>query len=705
AIQREINQTIAAYQRLKSSGMASSREIARAAVVAKQKIAQLNAEMGKVPTGQRIGNWGRNLASMTIGVGAGVAVAMPKIKNAADYDLELANIANTAYSGKSIEEKTKGKNKIHNAIKASLSYGGTKEDSLIAINKLIGEGNVSVDDALRLLPVIQKNATATNSSTSDISGLVNSLLNFNVKVEDIQKALDYANASGKAGGFELKDMAQYAPQFLSQAKNSGLGGLEDLKQVLKGAQQTYKVSGGSAQTATNLVNFFSKLRSPDTVNRFKKLDIYDPKTKKTHGVDLEASMINEMKAGKSPIEAFMQIVDMVLAQDKTYQQLLKKLENAKEGEQQVVAEKIANYVETTKIGELMPDIQASAAMFAMRRDKNTANNVDEQYQIAEKGNFNQSDFDFIKQQNAFKFQKIKNDAEMASIENWNNANNPLGKAADWLGEKMEEFPAFTNAIVGATDALKIFGAGLAGFSLLDILSRSRGGRGGFGIGDALDIGTSVGGKGGKGGFRSLRGFKGLGPLLALEALHIAGDNYTTQAAINEEKTEAKTAQQKAAEQQFYQTAYPSSQSKYQWAPTVTQSSPSVWSRANGAYAIAEQKQKQEIAQIRLARGSLTQEQYDARMSQSATRIADLSVPISANAANDDGLTRLEPVLNSLANYQADFDRFGQTLSDGLKQAIESQNFVIQNQIKVDLDGRIVAEQTSEYHYQDLKRWG
>ncbi|WP_261764787.1 hypothetical protein [Avibacterium paragallinarum] len=93
------------------------------------------------------------------------------------------------------------------------------------------------------------------------------------------------------------------------------------------------------------------------------------------------------------------------------------------------------------------------------------------------------------------------------------------------------------------------------------------------------------------------------------------------------------------------------------------------------------------------------------MSQSATRIADLSVPISANAANDDGLTRLEPVLNSLANYQADFDRFGQTLSDGLKQAIESQNFVIQNQIKVDLDGRIVAEQTSEYHYQDLKRWG
>lgn len=75
------------------------------------------------------------------------------------------------------------------------------------------------------------------------------------------------------------------------------------------------------------------------------------------------------------------------------------------------------------------------------------------------------------------------------------------------------------------------------------------------------------------------------------------------------------------------------------------------------------------------------------------------------AANDtdSALSRTLGDLSGLANYQADFQHFGQTISDGLKTAIESQNFTIQNEIKVDLDGRIVAEQTSQYQYQDLKR--
>ncbi|HHF7319951.1 TPA: phage tail tape measure protein, partial [Haemophilus influenzae] len=146
-IQQEINHTIAAYNRLKRSGTATSRELARAAEATRSKIAGLNAEMGKTTWGQRLGNVGRNIAGATVGVAAGAAVAVPKIRKAADYDLEVAKIANTAYSGASIEEKTKGKEKIHGAIKASLNYGGTKEDALGAVGRLIGEGNVSVEDA------------------------------------------------------------------------------------------------------------------------------------------------------------------------------------------------------------------------------------------------------------------------------------------------------------------------------------------------------------------------------------------------------------------------------------------------------------------------------------------------------------------------------------------------------------------------------
>lgn len=713
-IQQEINHTIAAYNRLKRSGTATSRELARAAEATRSKIAGLNAEMGKTSWGQRLGNVGRNIAGATVGVAAGAAVAVPKIRKAADYDLEVAKIANTAYSGASIEEKTKGKEKIHGAIKASLNYGGTKEDALGAVGRLIGEGNVSVEDALKLLPTIQMNATATGASTDDISALVNSLLNFGIKVDDIQQALDYASASGKAGGFELKDMARYAPEFLSAAGNTGLGGLEDLKQVFKGAQQVYKVSGGTGQSSTNLVNFFSKLRSSDTAKKFEKLEVYDPKTKKTHGIDFEKSMTNEMKTGKNAIEAFMSIIDQVLASDRTYQKLLKKLNNAKDDkEAQAIAERIAKYVETTKLAEVMPDIQAGTAMFAMRRDKNTAQNVNEQYAIAEKGDFNKEDFDFMRQQNSVRFQIAKNKQEMNSIENWNGANDRLGNAADWLSENIEEFPNLTKAVVGATDALQIFSAGLAGFSLVDLLTGGKMGGGALGkvtqgaattsaiangAGKLLNIGGKI--------------TAATGTAMVVGGLMIAGEQRTTEEAKVEEKAEAKTAQEKQLENQFYANAYGGNK------PTTTHYAPqgfgynknSVWGMASRSGEVAEIVHKDEIAALRLERGTLTQAQYDGRTRQSAVKIADIrnqgkdysGLSVAANDT-DSALSRTLGDLSSLANYQADFQHFGQTISDGLKTAIESQNFTIQNEIKVDLDGRIVAEQTSQYQYQDLKR--
>ncbi|VEH65437.1 Uncharacterised protein [Rodentibacter pneumotropicus] len=170
--------------------------------------------------------------------------------------------------------------------------------------------------------------------------------------------------------------------------------------------------------------------------------------------------------------------------------------------------------------------------------------------------------------------------------------------------------------------------------------------------------------------------------------------------------------------------------------------------------MAELARKDEIAALRVERGTLTQAEYQARTRQSAVRIAEIrnqgqgysGLKAMANQPfqekvliptlqqydgrssqravriadsrpqelDDAGLNRetnqtnlmLNKTLSDLSvlsNYQADFQQFGQTLSEGLKTAIESQNFTIQNQIKVDLDGRIVAEQTSEHQYQEMKR--
>lgn len=193
---------------------------------------------------------------------------------------------------------------------------------------------------------------------------------------------------------------------------------------------------------------------------------------------------------------------------------------------------------------------------------------------------------------------------------------------------------------------------------------------------------------------------------------IAGEQRTTEEAKAEEKAEAKTAQEKKLENQFYANAYGGNK------PTTTHYAPqgfgynknSVWGTASRSGEVAEIARKDEVAALRLERSTLTQAQYDERTRQSAVKIAEIrnqekgysGLSVAANDT-DSALSRTLGDLSSLANYQADFQHFGQTISDGLKTAIESQNFTIQNEIKVDLDGRVVAEQTSQYQYQDLKR--
>jgi len=105
-----------------------------------------------------------------------------------------------------------------------------------------------------------------------------------------------------------------------------------------------------------------------------------------------------------------------------------------------------------------------------------------------------------------------------------------------------------------------------------------------------------------------------------------------------------------------------------------------------------------------------QDRYKNELPQAA-RIAQVETNEKRNHqlephGDDENISAVERTLSGLSvltNYQADFKQFGQQISDGLKQAVESQNFTIQNQIRVDLDGRTIAENTSENQYRELKR--
>lgn len=676
SIQNEINRTRAAYDQLKRSGIASGRELDRVAVATKRRIAELNAEMGKVSMGQRLGNIGRGVAGLVAGgTAAGMVLAQP-MKKQMDYDRSLAMTANTAFAERDVAGRIAGKAELNNAVKSAVEIGGgTKEDALGALDTMLASGAVKADTAMKLLPTLQKGSTATGASTDDLAKIaISAMQQFDISEDKIGEVLDKAVAAGQAGNFELADMARWLPKQMAAGKSAGLSGMSGFEALLVGNQQARVTAGTSDEAGNNFANLLAKLTSKETNERFKNLKIKG-KDGQEHGVDFIASMEAQKKKGKNSIEAFMSIMDQVIGQDGKYQELQKKLKGAKKEDQAKLLGEMANLVEGTAIGQVISDREALMALLGIRNNVSLGKEVKESLDKSE-GAVDTSHA-VIKNTNSYKVEDAKNSVDFAQMEGMKGFNDALGDVSVKIAEYAKAYPDLTGKIVTAgTVVASLSAAAITAAGSLRLL----GGKGGLGlgVGDALSKGAGVTSAAGgtaaaantsKMGRLAKFGRGGL-PLLVLGAMLEGSENYAPYMAKQEERQEALDAATKDEKQKFYAAAYPS-KSVFQYAPPVSAPEKSVWSLASGGYALGDAAKRKEIADERLKRGTLTQDEYNRRV----------QVP----------------------DYKAEFQQLGSTISEGMKQAVESQNFTIQNQIHVDLDGRTIAESTSENQYRELKR--
>lgn len=676
SIQNEIMRTRAAYDQLKRSGIASGRELDRAAVATKRRIAELNAEMGKVSMGQRLGNIGRGIAGLAAGAtAAGMVLAQP-MKKQMDYDRSLAMTANTAFAERDVAGRIAGKAELNSAVKSAVEIGGgTKEDALGALDTMLASGAVKADTAMKLLPTLQKGATATGASTDDLAKIaISAMQQFGIGEDQIGEVLDKAVAAGQAGNFELADMARWLPKQMAAGKSAGLSGMSGFEALLVGNQQARVTAGTSDEAGNNFANLLAKLTSKETNERFKNLKIKG-KDGKEHGVDFIGSMEAQKKKGKNSIEAFMSIMDQVIGQDDKYRELQKKLKGAKKEDQAKLLGEMANLVEGTAIGQVISDREALMALLGIRNNVNLGKEVKESLDKSE-GAVDTSHA-VIKNTNSYKVEDAKNNVDFAQMEGMKGFNDALGDVSVKIAEYAKAYPDLTGKIVTAgTVVAALSAAAITAAGSLRLL----GGKGGLGIGvgDVLSKGAGVTGAAGgvataantaKMGRLAKFGRGGL-PLLVFGAMLEGSENYAPYMAQKEEEREAFEATTNDAKQKFYSAAYPN-KSVFQYAPPVPAPEKSVWSLASGGYALGDAVKRKEIADERLKRGTLTQDEYNRRV----------QVP----------------------DYKTEFQQLGNTITEGMKQAVESQNFTIQNQIRVDLDGRTIAESTSENQYRELKR--
>ena len=98
AIQREILQTQAAYNRLARSGRSSANDLQRAAAATKNRIRELNAELNNgIGLQQRFGKGMAVGGAVIAGAAAGYAVLKPAMDNQKQLEANITQVAWQAY--------------------------------------------------------------------------------------------------------------------------------------------------------------------------------------------------------------------------------------------------------------------------------------------------------------------------------------------------------------------------------------------------------------------------------------------------------------------------------------------------------------------------------------------------------------------------------------------------------------------------------
>lgn len=463
-IQREIQRTEAAYNRLARSGTLSMREQSRAAEATRNRVRELNNEMGKFTLAQRTMNGLRTGAAVVGGVTAAGYVLSKPVGQTMDYGMRLAQMSNTAFNTRDPLGRIAGKRELNASITGAVrSGGGTRESAAEALNTLIadfqdvGPNKMSIKDVMGMLPAITKGATASGADPNELARIgMRGMQTFGMKPNEMGRIMDMAITAGQEGGFELKDMAKWLPQQMAAAKLSGMTGPAGLAKLLAANQASAITAGSKDEAGNNLVNLLTKINSNDTARDARRL-----------GIDLSGTLAGARGKGIDSLDAFVGIVDSVVGKNKNYQALQGKLKTATGAERKTMLESQADILQGSAIGQIVQDRQALMALVGIMGNRGYMSAV--QQKIIAGGGATDKNFSVISAEPGFKTQQALNEKTFATQNAFENLTPLVGAVADGFTAISQQYPILTAATVAATTALTALAAaalGMAGVSMV-----------------------------------------------------------------------------------------------------------------------------------------------------------------------------------------------------------------------------------------------
>lgn len=442
AIQNEIRQTEAAYQRLAATGQTSARELGRAQDAMKQKVSALRQEMEGVKN--TAGGMGGALRT-AIGIGgayqAGKMVLQAPISRTMNYSMELAHASNVMFSGQSATGRIAAKTEINDAVMAGVreAKGGvTREDSLAGVKVLANSGEFGTDPrtAMRILPTLTKAAAANNANVTDMANIAIKA-RATMGLTNVERLMDMAAQGGLEGSFETRDMAKWLPQQMAYTKRTGLHGEAGFATLVAANQVAMNTAGSADEAGNNVRNLLAKVNSTDTATDVKKL-----------GIDLSGTLAAAQAKGVGGLDAFLNLTDQVAAKDARLVKLRAQAKHATGDDLRANLEAQKGILEGSAIGKIVQDQQAMSALVALLNGRVKFDETRTKVQNADGTNTDL--LKVIADEPGAKAQLAAAEAANNMQTALNKVNPLIGAAADGFSALSQEYPVLTAAIAGTT---------------------------------------------------------------------------------------------------------------------------------------------------------------------------------------------------------------------------------------------------------------
>lgn len=435
-------------------------------------------------------------------------VVADPVRQAADYDMQLRMVTNTAYAGRSLAERRAGMGTINAGIIRAIRFGGgSREASLLAFNELVGSGQYAgAEDALSAMPAIMRASTASGAPSVDLARIaISAREQMGIKdAAGLQELLDRAMAAGQAGGFELRDMAKWLPKQMAAGKGIGLNGMSGMTQLLAANQAAVITAGTRDEAGNNLTNLLIKISSQDAKNSFAKA-----------GIDLPGSLAFNTGKGINTLDAFVALVDKVVGSDPRFRSAQKAAMSAKGGDREAATQAQADLLQGSAIGQVVQDQQALMALASLMN--NRAYKADVVKQMSNSRGSVDSAAALITEGAGFKFDQRQFEAQNAQTEALTGPNSALAKLAEAQIDLYQRYPGFAQAVEGARVAVSGLAAAAAGAGAANLLLGGR-------AAAASVAGSAAAGTAAGAAATAATGVLGLGAIAAVAAPMLAAAN-------------------------------------------------------------------------------------------------------------------------------------------------------------------------------------